>query len=42
MEDFISGERAMPKKMKKQLDKMDKKYGEKALEELNHFYASQK
>lgn len=42
MEDFMSGTREMPKKMKKQVEKMHKKAGDAGGEQLLHFYASQK
>lgn len=40
MDDFIAGDREMPKKMKKKVDKMVKKKGDKSLDELLHYYAS--
>ena len=40
--DFHSGDRTMPKKMKKKMDKMLKKEGDAGLEKLLDFYASQK
>lgn len=39
--DFHSGEREMPKKMKKQMAKMQKKVGADALPQLLNYYASQ-
>ncbi|MEO5343113.1 MAG: c-type cytochrome [Gammaproteobacteria bacterium SHHR-1] len=42
MEDFMSGAREMPKKMKRQVEKMQKRAGKGAAEQLLHFYASQK
>ncbi len=39
--DFREGRRKMPKKMKKKLDKLIKKEGEKGLAAINAFYASQ-
>ena len=41
MTDFQEGTREMPKKMKKKLDKMIEKEGDKGLEALYAFYASQ-
>ena len=37
--DFISGKRPMPKKMKKQLEKMHKKEGDAGIQALLEFYA---
>ena len=42
MEDFTSGKRSMEKKMKKKMDKLDKAHGDKGVDALIHFYASQK
>jgi sulfide dehydrogenase cytochrome subunit len=42
MEDFISGKRSMPKKMKKKVEKMQKKEGDEAMKALLNFYASKK
>ena len=42
MEDFTSGNRSMEKKMKKKMDKLDKAHGDKGVDALIHFYASQK
>jgi len=39
--DFRAGRRAMPRKMKKKLDKLIKKAGEKGVAAVNAFYASQ-
>ncbi|MEE9322043.1 MAG: c-type cytochrome [Granulosicoccus sp.] len=41
LEDFHSGMREMPKKMKKQMAKMQKKQGEEALPQLLNYYAGQ-
>jgi sulfide dehydrogenase cytochrome subunit len=41
LEDFTSGTRPMEKKMKKQLDKLDKAHGQAGINALIHFYASQ-
>jgi sulfide dehydrogenase cytochrome subunit len=41
MTDFREGNREMPKKMKKKLDKLIEKEGDKGLEALYAFYASQ-
>ncbi len=41
MNDYISGDRAMPKKMKKQMQEMQDAHGDKAIDELIQFYASQ-
>lgn len=40
MHDFNSGERAMPKKMKKTLDQISETVGHKGIEQLAHYYAS--
>jgi sulfide dehydrogenase cytochrome subunit len=40
--DFKSGKREMGKKMKKRLKKMVRKYGEDSLDDIVHFYGSQK
>jgi len=37
--DFINGTRPMPKKMKKQLEKMHKKEGDAGIQALLEFYA---
>ncbi len=42
MEDFMSGAREMPKKMKRKVEKMQKKAGADGAKQLLHFYASQK
>ncbi len=42
MEDFTSGVREMPKKMKSKLDKMVEKEGQAGIESVIHFYGSQK
>ena len=42
LDDFHSGKREMSKKMKKRLRKMLKKHGEDSLENIIHFYGSQK
>jgi len=41
MEDFQTGKREMPKKMKQQFEKMQEKEGEAGLKSLMNFYASQ-
>ena len=41
MDDFVSGDREMPKKMRKEMKKMDKAHGDKAIPELVEFYAAQ-
>ena len=41
MDDFQNDRREMPKKMKKQLEKMVKKEGDKGLDALYAYYASQ-
>ncbi len=41
MNDYVSGDRAMPKKMKKQMQEMQDAHGDKAIDELIQFYASQ-
>ena len=40
--DYKSGNREMTKKMKKKVDALQKKEGDKGFEELMHFYSSQK
>lgn len=42
MADFASGDRAMPKKMKKQMKDAHEMYGDMSIAELIQFYASQK
>ncbi len=42
MEDFTSGTRDAPKKMKKKVKKMHAKYGDKGIEALMNFYAAGK
>lgn len=42
MDDFISGQREMTKKMKKKVKKLQKDKGPEALTQLIHFYGSQK
>ena len=42
MADFASGDRAMPKKMKKQMKDAHAAYGDKSIAELIQFYANQK
>ena len=42
MNDFISGNREMEKKMKKKMDAAMKKEGDQCVEQLIHFYSSQK
>ncbi len=42
MADFASGDRAMPKKMKKQMEEAHEMYGDKSIGELIQFYTSQK
>ena len=42
MEDFTSGAREMPKKMKKRVKELRKAHGDAGLEAALHFYASQK
>lgn len=42
MEDFASGDRDMPKKMKKQIREAHEVYGDAAIDQLIQFYASQK
>jgi sulfide dehydrogenase cytochrome subunit len=42
MADFMSGDRSMPKKMKKRLQKMIKAAGEESVTDVIEFYASQK
>jgi len=41
-EDFNSGDRDMPKKMKKKMDKMQDKKGAESIDHLINFYASQR
>ena len=41
MEDFTSGKRAMEKKMKKRMNKLQKQHGDDGIDALIHFYASQ-
>ena len=40
LHDFISGNREMPKKMAKQLNKMHEKYGQEGVDKLVEFYSS--
>jgi len=40
-QDFASGNREMPKKMKRAMKKMHKKAGDEGVEQLVHYYASQ-
>lgn len=42
MEDFQSGAREMPKKMKKRMEKMVKKEGDTSVENVIHYYGSRK
>ena len=42
MEDFTSGKRDMPKKMKKKVQKLEKDKGAAGMTQLMHFYGSQK
>lgn len=42
MTDFINGDRDMPKKMKKQVEKLTEKEGDAGLQALLNYYASQK
>ncbi len=42
MDDFNSGNREMEKKMKKKMDILKKKEGDEGVEQLIHFYSSQK
>ena len=42
MNDFVSGTRPMPKKMKKKLEKMHKKEGDAGIQALLEFYAGNK
>ena len=42
MEDYMSGAREMPKKMKKKVESMHKKAGDEGIKQLLNFYASQK
>lgn len=41
MEDFAAGDRSMPKKMKKRVEKVMQEHGPEGAEALLHFYASQ-
>lgn len=41
MQDFTSGDRSMEKKMKKKMDELKKSQGDKGVDALIHFYASQ-
>lgn len=41
MEDYTSGNRTMEKKMKKKMKKLDKAHGDKGVDALIHYYASQ-
>ena len=41
LEDFTSGNREMEKKMKKKMDELQKAHGDKGLDELVNYYASQ-
>ena len=40
MSDFVEGHRAMPKKMKKELDEITESVGHNGIEQLAHYYAS--
>jgi len=42
MEDFMSGAREQPKKMKKKVEKLHKKTGDVGMDRLMNFYASEK
>ena len=42
MKDFVDGTRSMDKKMKSKLTKLHEKYGDKGIDQLIDFYASQK
>ncbi len=42
MADFASGDRAMPKKMKKQMEEVDAAHSDKGVEQLIQFYANHK
>lgn len=42
MKDYLDGKRDMGKKMKSKLTKLHKKHGDKGIEQLIHFYTSQK
>ena len=42
LEDFMSGKRDMPRKMKKQLEKVHKAYGDDGMAALLNYYASNK
>ena len=41
MEDFTSGNRTMEKKMQKKMDELQKQHGDKGVDALIHYYASQ-
>lgn len=41
MTDFMDGGREMPKKMKKRVEKMQKRFGDEGVEALIHYYASE-
>lgn len=41
MEDFNSGDRSMEKKMKKKMDALNTEHGDKGIDALIHYYASQ-
>ena len=40
--DFMNGSREMPKKMKKKVEQMHKRTGDEGIQQLLHFYGSQK
>jgi sulfide dehydrogenase cytochrome subunit len=42
MSDFVSGKREAPKKMRKKVEELNEKYGDKGFEALFNFYASGK
>ena len=42
MADFTSGGREMPKKMKKKVDSLKKSKGDKGMDQLIHYYGSQR
>ena len=42
LDDYMSGKREMTKKMKKKVNAMHKKHGDKGVEQLLHYYSSQK
>ena len=42
MADFQSGDRAMPKKMRKQMEEAHEEHGEESIAKLIQFYAGQK